>query len=168
MPVANGTYVWKALPTPDILAVMWFLSGMCSNVYCQGASLNEALSTVRVVTGVWSFIGMDPVMPLQIWFPIEALGASQSLRLCCVTCLSRRCYNGTFPHPGSGQANGFDTFSATVCSRSSMSSMISIAIEGIGSECWKAMCVLVCVYIYISIDKVDGRVVVVVEVPYIK
>ena len=44
-----------------------------SPVNCQGTALDEGLSAWLVVASIWPFIGMYPIMPLEIGLAIEAL-----------------------------------------------------------------------------------------------
>lgn len=46
---------------------------MGPNVHRQRTALNEAFNTAGVTAMVWSFVGMDSIMSLEIGFPIEAL-----------------------------------------------------------------------------------------------
>ena len=47
----------------------------------QGASLNESLLTGLVVTGIWPFIRVYAVMPLEVGFAIEALSLARHVSL---------------------------------------------------------------------------------------
>lgn len=46
---------------------------MRSPVDCQGTALDEGLGAWLVVASIWPFIGMYPIMPLEIGLSIEAL-----------------------------------------------------------------------------------------------
>lgn len=56
-----------------MLALMRLLTSVSTDVYSQGASLNEALPTSRCHTRIWTFICVDSIMSLKIRFAIEAL-----------------------------------------------------------------------------------------------
>ena len=66
-------YVREPLPASCLIARVWFLPRVCSNVYRQCASLNELLAAILGGAGVRSFVGMYSVMPLKVGFAIEAL-----------------------------------------------------------------------------------------------
>lgn len=50
-----------------------FLACVGSDVNCKCTSLNEALSTTRCHARVWSLVGMNPIMSLEIRLAVEAL-----------------------------------------------------------------------------------------------
>jgi hypothetical protein len=56
-----------------VLALVWLLSGVGANMNSQGTSLDEALATSWGQTRVWSLVGVDAVMSLQIGLSVERL-----------------------------------------------------------------------------------------------
>ena len=54
---------------------------MGSPVDCQSTALDESLSAWLVVASIWPFIGMYPIMPLEVGLSIEAL-----LKMAVVSC----------------------------------------------------------------------------------
>ena len=66
-------YIGKALAATIILATVGFLARMGADVHRQGAPLDEALVAPGMVAMIWPFVGVNPIVPLQVRFPIEAL-----------------------------------------------------------------------------------------------
>jgi hypothetical protein len=62
----GSTHVGEPLSASNMLALMRFLAGMCSNVDSQSTSLNKAFSTAGSSASIGSLICMDPVMSLQV------------------------------------------------------------------------------------------------------
>ena len=60
----NSTYVGKSFPTTYMLTLVRFLSSMCSDMYRQSATLNEAFPTARPAARVRPFIRMDSIVSL--------------------------------------------------------------------------------------------------------
>jgi hypothetical protein len=58
-----------------VLTLVRLLAGVRSDMDCERAPLNEALSATRGVAGVWALIGVYPVMSLQVRLSVEALAA---------------------------------------------------------------------------------------------
>lgn len=56
-----------------MLALVRFLARVGADVYGQRAPLDEALSTSRCCAGVWSLVGVNAVVSLQVRFAVEAL-----------------------------------------------------------------------------------------------
>lgn len=56
-----------------VLAHMRLLARVGPDVNRQGASLDETFATVWCIALVWSFIGVDAVVSLQIRLAVEAL-----------------------------------------------------------------------------------------------
>lgn len=52
---------------------MGLLAGVGADVHSQGASLDEGLAAATVVARVRSFVGVYPVMPLEVGLAVEAL-----------------------------------------------------------------------------------------------
>lgn len=46
---------------------------MGPNMHGQGAPLDEALAALGLLAGVGSLVRVDPIVPLEVGLPIEAL-----------------------------------------------------------------------------------------------
>jgi hypothetical protein len=66
-------YIGKTLAAAVVLATVRFFTGVGPNMYRQRTALNEAFDATGMPTMIWSFVGMNPVVSLQIRFPVEAL-----------------------------------------------------------------------------------------------
>lgn len=66
-------YIGKTLAATIILATVGLLARMSADVHRQGAPLDEALVAPGMVAMIWPFVGVNPIVPLQVRFPIEAL-----------------------------------------------------------------------------------------------
>lgn len=89
-----GSYIRKSLPTRHILAFVWFLASMSSNVNSKGAPLNEALAASWDLTRVWSLVDVDAIMSLQVRPSAEALIiilAGSPILYQCLRTLSHAC-----------------------------------------------------------------------------
>jgi hypothetical protein len=71
----SGTDVGEALSAAHVLTLVRLLARVCSDMHCEGASLDEALSAAGGVARIWALIGVYPVMPLQVRLAVEALAA---------------------------------------------------------------------------------------------
>lgn len=71
---ASNPYVGEPFSAADMLALVRLLASMGSDVNCQGTSLDEALPTSGCHARVWTLIGVDSIMSLEIRLPVEALG----------------------------------------------------------------------------------------------
>jgi hypothetical protein len=72
------TYIGEPFAASHVLALMGFLAGVSADVDCESTPLNEALAAACSGALVRSFIGVYPVMSLQIRLAVEALQSSQS------------------------------------------------------------------------------------------
>lgn len=73
--------VGEPFPTADMLALVRLLASMGSDVNSQGTSLDEALPTTGCHARVWTLVGVDSVMSLEIRFPVEAFATSLPIAL---------------------------------------------------------------------------------------
>jgi hypothetical protein len=71
------TYIRETLTAVDVLALVRFLARVRADMYCQGTPLDETLPAPHGRALVWSFIGVYPVVSLQVRLPVEALQPSQ-------------------------------------------------------------------------------------------
>lgn len=62
----SKSYIGEPFATADVLALVRLLASMGSDVNCQGTSLDEALPTTRCHARVWTLIGVDSIMSLEI------------------------------------------------------------------------------------------------------
>ena len=66
-------YIRETLSAVNLLALVWLLSSVCSNMNGQGTFLDEALSAFRNRACVRSLIRVGSIMSLQITLTVEAL-----------------------------------------------------------------------------------------------
>lgn len=67
------SYIRESFTTADVHALMGFLPGVGANVDGESTPLNETLTTPWSHTRVWSLVGMNSVVSLQVRLPVEAL-----------------------------------------------------------------------------------------------
>lgn len=65
----------EAFSAAKVFALVRLLSSVGTDVYSQGAALDEGLATIAVVADVWALIGMYAVVTLQIRLAVETLDA---------------------------------------------------------------------------------------------
>jgi len=76
------THIRESLATSNMLALMRFFSGMCSNMDSQGTSLYEAFPTAWCKARIWPLIGVYAVVSLEIRFSVEGLIELSQLMEC--------------------------------------------------------------------------------------
>lgn len=69
----DPTYIREPFPATHMLALVWLLTSVCPDVDRESTSLNEALPASWRRAGVRTLIGVNPVVPLKVGLPIEAL-----------------------------------------------------------------------------------------------
>lgn len=79
-------YIGESLAAANMLALVWFLAGVRTNVDSQRASLDEALSTTMRQACIRTFIGVYAVVSLEVRLPVEALASHRQ----CMKTVNRR------------------------------------------------------------------------------
>ncbi len=69
----HGPYIRKRLITAKEFTFVRFLACVGPVVYRQGAALDEALPAILVLAYIWSFVGMDTMVSLEVRLSIEFL-----------------------------------------------------------------------------------------------
>ena len=67
------TYIRETFSTACEWTLVRLIASMGAAVDSQGATLNECLVAGLVVAGVGAFVGMYPIMTLEVRLPIETL-----------------------------------------------------------------------------------------------
>ena len=67
------TDVGKFLAASLMFTTMWLLSGMCTIVDSQCASLNKCLGAASMGTVIRTFVGMYTIVSLKIRLAVKAL-----------------------------------------------------------------------------------------------